>query len=178
MCLWKLGAVLHLQSLTPSLSECRLICPLWIKLCQNWSYATEQSRSSQPGEKDKAKLPKVNPVDAYRRFPTELTTQGQLCCIVRIWEECTILKWWNLIEPTLWLKKKVLNQSGESMLGVLHRTVLVEWTRKAKHIISILISLFIKICFGECNIPNQIFIWNNKHTLKTVVFSETHTYTR
>ncbi len=27
--------------------------------------------------------------------------------------------------------KKLLNQSGESMLEVLHRKVLVEWTRKA-----------------------------------------------
>ena len=32
----------------------------------------------------------------------------------------------------LW-QKKLLNQSGESMLKVLHRNVLVEWMRKAKN---------------------------------------------
>ena len=39
--------------------------------------------------------------------------------------------------PSIFLYyKKMLNQSGESLLTGLHRKVLTEWTRKAKHVLN------------------------------------------
>ncbi len=35
-------------------------------------------------------LPELNPVSGPRGFPTELTPRGKPCCIVRIFEECSM----------------------------------------------------------------------------------------
>ncbi len=50
---------------------------------------TSQGMSSWQSRYNSAKLPDLNPFDACRGFPTELTPQGQPCCIVGILGECS-----------------------------------------------------------------------------------------
>ncbi len=43
-----------------------------------------------PLDDSSATLPELNPVSGPRGFPTELTPRGTPCCIVRIFEECRV----------------------------------------------------------------------------------------
>ena len=71
-----------------------------------------------------------------------------LICIKSLWmSDCGMLL--RDTEHCYTLTKKMLNQSGESLLTGLHRKVLVEWPRKAKHV---LVELTIKTFLTTQNV--------------------------